>query len=113
MQFYLGEDKLINVTGCDVNGHHSQWGCPDNNVRGELFFQYIMGSNFVVCNRGNEPTFFNKNSETIVDVTLVSSSFCDFITDWRVSKRADYQSFSSKEEVKRNPLGGIRKLVVA
>ena len=47
-----------------------------------------MGSDLTVCNRGNEPTFFNKKSQTIVDVTLVSSCFSEYILNWKVSKEA-------------------------
>lgn len=82
------ETKWICLIGCDANAHHTQWGCKENNVRGELFFNYLINSSLSLCNRGKEPTFFNKKSKTIVDVSLVSSGYSDIISNWRVSKEA-------------------------
>jgi len=28
------------VIGCDANAHHTQWGCPNNNDRGESLFDF-------------------------------------------------------------------------
>jgi len=49
------------VEGCDANAHHTQWGCPNNNDRGESLFDFILNSNLFLClfNRakaGNEDT---------------------------------------------------------
>jgi len=33
------------VIGCDANAHHTQWGCPNNNNRGESLFYFILNSN--------------------------------------------------------------------
>ena len=82
------ETKWISVIGCDANAHHSQWGSEENNFRGEQFFNYLLKSNLVLCNLGNEATFFNKKSKTIVDVTLITSGYCYLIKNWRVSKEA-------------------------
>jgi len=40
-------EKLRNglVIGCDPNAHHTQWGCPNNNGRGESLFDFILNSN--------------------------------------------------------------------
>jgi len=55
------------VTGCDANAHHTQWGCPNNNDRGESLFDFILNSNLFLCNRGNVPTFITKTCQTIID----------------------------------------------
>ena len=82
------ENKWICIVGCDSNGHHTQWGSRDNNVRGELFFNYILRSSLALCNKGNEATFFNKTCNTVVDVTLISSGYINLVYNWRVSKEA-------------------------
>jgi len=48
------------VIGCDANAHHTQWGCPNNNDRGDSLFDFILNSNLFLCNRGNAPTFITK-----------------------------------------------------
>jgi len=55
------------VIGCDANAHHTQWGCPNNNDRGESLFDFIL-------DRGNVPTFISKTCHTIIDLTLVLGS---------------------------------------
>jgi len=62
------------VIGCDANAHHTQWGCPSNNDRGESLFDFILNSNLLLCNRGNVPTFITKACQTIIELTLVSDS---------------------------------------
>jgi len=47
------------VIGCDANAH-TQWGCPNNNDRGESLFDFIVNLNLFLCNRGNVPTFITK-----------------------------------------------------
>jgi len=42
---------------CDANAHHTHWGCPNNNDRGEFLFDFTLNSNLFLCNRGNVPTF--------------------------------------------------------
>jgi len=38
------------VIGSDANAHHTQWGCPNNNDRGESLFDFILNSNLFLCN---------------------------------------------------------------
>jgi len=86
-------EKLRNglVIGCDANAHHTQWGCPNNNDRGESLFDFILNSNLFLCNRGNVPTFITKACQTIIDLTLVSDSLVGAVKNWAVS---DEHSFS-------------------
>jgi len=67
------------VTGCDANAHHTQWGCPNNNDRGESLFDFIL------FNRCNDPTFITKACQTIIDLTLVSESLVGAVKNWAVS----------------------------
>jgi len=73
------------VIGCDSNAHYSQWGCSNNNDRGESLFDIILYSNLFLCNRGNVPTFITKACQTIVDLTLVSDLLVGAIKNWTVS----------------------------
>jgi len=86
-------EKLKNglVIGCDANAHHTQWGCPNNNDRGESLFDFILNSNLFLCNRGNVPAFITKACQTIKDLTLVSDSLVGAVKNWAVS---DEHSFS-------------------
>jgi len=80
-------EKLKNglVIGCDANAHHTQWGCPNNNDRGESLFDFILNSEIFLCNRGNVPTFITKACQTIIDLTLVSDSLVGAVKNWAVS----------------------------
>jgi len=73
------------VMGCDANAHHTQWGCPTNNDRGESLFDFVLNSNLYLCNRGNVPTFITKACQTIIDLSLVSDSLVGEVKNWAVS----------------------------
>jgi len=79
------------VIGCDANAHHTQWGCPNNNDRGESLFDFILNSNLFLCNMGNVPTFITKTCQKIIDLTLVSDSLVGAVKNWAV---CDEHSFS-------------------
>jgi len=79
------------VIGCEANAHHTQWGCPYNNDRGESIFNFILNSNLFLCHRGNVTTFITKACQTIIDLTLVSDSLVGAVKNWAVS---DEHSFS-------------------
>jgi len=85
------------IRGCEANAHHTQWGCPNNNDRGESLFDFILNSNLFLCNRGTVPTFITKTCQTIIDVTLVSDSFVGAVNNWAVS---DEHSFSDYRFIK-------------
>ena len=47
-------------------------GRTNNNLRGELLFDYLLKSNLVLCNIGYDPTFIMKNRNEVLDIALVS-----------------------------------------
>ena len=49
------------VIGCDANAHHLLWGSTNDNNRGESFLNYLSTTYLFVVNKGNKPTFINKN----------------------------------------------------
>ncbi|XP_034140773.1 uncharacterized protein LOC117591569 [Drosophila guanche] len=72
------------LIGCDANAHHTQWGSSDTNVRGESLFSFILNSNLIIGNRGNDPTFIIKNRQEVIDLTLLSDKLSDIMKSWRV-----------------------------
>ncbi|XP_070138473.1 uncharacterized protein [Drosophila bipectinata] len=82
--------KIDLIIGCDANAHHHQWGSTDTNERGESIFDFILGSNLLVGNRGTEPTFIVKNRREVLDVTLYSESLADRIVRWGVLEKHSF-----------------------
>jgi len=66
--------RKILVIGSDANAHHTQWGCPNHNDRGESLFDFILNSNLFFCNRGNVSTFITKTCQATIDLTLLLDS---------------------------------------
>ena len=58
----------------DANCHHHQWGSSDTNERGKSLFDYILSTEMLICNKGNDPIFVTKNRIEVPDVTLIFSS---------------------------------------
>ena len=77
--------KIGVVLGCDANAHHTIWGSTDINDRGELFFDYLINTNLLVCNIGHEPTFITKNRQEVLDVTLASDVIFRAVRGWKVA----------------------------
>lgn len=81
--------KLQNIPvilGLDANAHHILWGSKDINDRGASLIEFISTTNLEILNRGNTPTFFNKNRSEVIDITLASSEISNNILNWEVSK---------------------------
>ncbi|XP_049316760.1 uncharacterized protein LOC125779439 [Bactrocera dorsalis] len=83
-----GTDVII---GSDANSRHQIWGSSDTNSRGESLFDFIIGENLRICNRGNSLTFVTAGREEVLDLTLTSQAIAPLISDWRV---LDDHSFS-------------------
>ena len=72
------------IIGTDSNAHNEVWGSTDTNRRGEILLEYLIANNLVISNEGNNPTFLNKRSEQVLDLTLSSERIAQKITNWRV-----------------------------
>nr|AMS38355.1 hypothetical protein [Bactrocera tryoni] len=105
--------KQALVVGADANAHHTVWGSPDINQRGESLLNYILQSSLVVANRGEEPTYIGPTSRNVLDITLYTSRDA-LVENWRVlstpsfsDHRYIYFSIRSeakiRNEVRRNP----------
>ncbi|XP_065368936.1 uncharacterized protein LOC135961367 [Calliphora vicina] len=86
---YTKRRGAILVMGCD----HSQWGSADINKRGECVYDFITVNNLVICNKGNMPTFRNKDRQAVIDMTLTNQDD-NFVRDWRVSTDCSFSDHS-------------------
>ena len=93
---YAQTHGLDLVAGCDANGHHQLWGSSDTNARGESIFDFIISTNLLICNKGNDPTFRNRIRQEVIDITLATDSITTRVKDWRVS---DVCSFSDHSRI--------------
>ena len=72
------------LISADTNAHSALWGCDDTNKRGEKMEEFIFQHNLAVNNKGNHFTFYNRRSQTIIDVTMSSQDLEDHIKEWEV-----------------------------
>ena len=79
---HRGSEMII---GCDANAHHTMWGSKDCNKRGKELLDYIANTNLNIINRGTDPTFINRVSSTVIDITLATPGTTAMVRDWRVS----------------------------
>jgi 5-carboxymethyl-2-hydroxymuconate isomerase len=68
------------LTG-DFNAKHANWGCPQNDKRGEILAELIDATGLVICNRGNASTF---NKGTIIDLTIATPRTAQRLSKWKV-----------------------------
>ena len=73
------------------------WGSTDINERGDLVFNYLLGTKLLLCNRSSKPTFINRNRQEALDITLVSEKLRDtsfrspihWMHNWRECDRVE------------------------
>lgn len=83
-----GKKKV--VISCDANAHHTIWGSTDINTRGESLFNYIIGTNLEICNKGDVPTFITVNRREVLDITLATKIDGFMVEGWRVSSEPSF-----------------------
>ena len=96
---YSLENRIPMVIGMDSNAHSSIWGCETDNKRGEVLEEWILQNSLTVANTGSVPTFVTARAATIIDLTLVSDTFAQKVTEWKVNK--EYQ-FSDHRRLEFN-----------
>lgn len=84
---YSKSKNLPLIFSCDSNSHHTVWGSTDINVKGESLLEFIISSNLMVLNRGDEPTIYNSIREEVLDLRLTTISFAHMIKDWKVTNK--------------------------
>lgn len=85
---YCESAGLEVVIGADANAHHPLWGMDTQNARGKALVDYLFTTNLTLLNTGSEPTFINRRSQTIIDLTLATEGAAAITTGWQVSKEA-------------------------
>lgn len=85
---YCERNQKHLIIGCDSNAHHLIWGSADINPRGRALLEYLSSTNLEILNRGCEPTFVTSRCQTVIDITLASSSISRNIVNWQVSPLA-------------------------
>ncbi|XP_047990715.1 uncharacterized protein LOC125229817 [Leguminivora glycinivorella] len=117
---YCEEEGLELIVATDSNAHHPLWGMTTGNERGKKLVEYLFTTNLNILNTGSEPTFVNKRSRTIIDLTLATEEASKFIAGWHVSKemscsdhrwiRFDIQVETITTVPRRNPRKTNREL---
>ena len=79
------------IIGCDTNAHSQLWMSKSDNLRGEVFQDFIASNNLYVCNIGNKFTYECATGKSIIDVTFVTTPMADRILNWMVHDE-DYLS---------------------
>ncbi len=83
---YCRDNNIQCLIGCDANSHHVIWGSSDTNKRGEKLLEFIIQSDLSILNRGNRPTFVNRQRSEVIDITLCSNMVENDVSDWHVSQ---------------------------
>ncbi|XP_041984091.1 uncharacterized protein LOC121736777 [Aricia agestis] len=110
-----GSSPPVVVAG-DFNAKSTLWGSPATNARGRVVEDWLITTGLVVANRGAVSTCVRRQGESIVDLTLVSSSIARRVSDWQVLGNTEtlsdhlYISFAvcthSVEQGRPTPSGG-------
>ncbi|XP_049316926.1 uncharacterized protein LOC125779695 [Bactrocera dorsalis] len=90
------------IIGSDATSRHQIWGNSDSNSRGESLFDFIIGEDLRICNRGNTPTFVTAGREEVLNLTLTSQAIAPLISNWRV---LDDHSFSDLKYIEFSLIG--------
>ena len=81
---YCNTMDLPYVCSIDSNAHSTLWGCNKDNPRGKTFEEFLISSGADLLNLGNQPTFSNHRSATIIDLTFSSPSLSPSFCNWRI-----------------------------
>ena len=95
---FCKDNNLPLICGIDCNAHSPLWGSRDTNRRGEELEEFLFEYNLYVQNVGSTPTWGNKDSCSIIDIT-VTSRFRDRLSNWQVlaeTSMSDHRLISYK-----------------
>lgn len=82
---FCTQQELQYIIGCDANSHHSSWGSTNTNKRGESLYDYLLDTDAIVLNEGDDPTFFANGREEVLDITFCSARTSVLVEKWHVS----------------------------
>ena len=81
---YCQQNSIPYLCSMDSNAHSTMWGCAQDNPRGMLMEDFLVGVGADILNRGMQPTFTNRRSSTIIDITSVDPALLERCKDWRL-----------------------------
>lgn len=70
--YYCEEAGLELIVGTDFNAHHIFWGISTGNYRCKKHVEHLFTTNLDMVNTDSIPTFVNRRSKTIIDLTLAT-----------------------------------------
>lgn len=76
--------KLEMVFAGDFNAHSKAFGDKKNDERGNWLVDFLMGSNLLVLNVGNEPTFEQNNNSSLIDLTMATPGASRRVREWHI-----------------------------
>lgn len=116
---WLGRHETsIRTSFCDVvvvedfNAKHRQWCSWVNNDKRELLSDFAQSLRLSVCNYGKQPTWQKGDSQSNIDVTMVSSSFVTGIINWHIleeESHSDHFYIEFRIEGTKIPRLGIKE----
>lgn len=80
------------IVGGDLNAKSKIFGAKKNDKRGEALEEFLVINEFIPINKGNVPTFANKNGTSVIDVTMAKGKIANRIKNWHV--KVDTESMS-------------------
>ena len=83
---FTDKEKLPLVLGVDSNAHHTAWGHPTTNNRGQQLLQVLNANNLIICNTGTSPTFVGSRGSSCIDLTICNLAGINLIQNWRVNQ---------------------------
>ena len=81
---YCQHNSIPYLCSMDTNAHSTLWGCAQDNPRGMLMEEFIVGMGADILNRGAQPTFINSRSSSIIDITFSDPTLTDRCRNWRL-----------------------------
>ena len=99
------------IIGTDSNTHSQLWMSESENIRGEIFEEFMTQNNLFVSNIGNKNTYDCANGKSIIDITIVSMNLVDRVRNWTVQDEdyfSDHKMISFNLEVEKQLPGYFR-----
>ena len=82
---WCSSNSLRLIIGGDFNSHHTLWGSSKDSPKGRQIFNLLEEKNLILLNKGQIPTWSNRGSSSIIDLTICTTNIARHITDWKVS----------------------------
>ncbi|MEM6804865.1 MAG: reverse transcriptase family protein, partial [Bacteroidota bacterium] len=82
---YARTNHLGLIIGMDANCHSGMFGSPSQNHRGDVMDEFVISNELIPLNKGNTPTWNNKKSSSIIDISMTNDRLVNKIQNWRVN----------------------------